>query len=86
MTASQVLARRYRGVDIDNLLAHFVETLLDVESELEAASDWQWDTVVRDACRTRKHEVKLSGSEFVRDETAQSGPGTVPFTLPRGPK
>jgi len=86
MTTSQVLARRYRDVDIDNLLAHFVETLLDVESELESANDWQWDTIVRDACRTRKHAIELSDAESVGDDTAYPGLGTVPFTRPSGPK
>ncbi len=93
MTTSQVLLRRYSDVDINNLLSHFVDTLLDVEQELEAASDWQWDTIVRDACRKRKNEVHLTCDEGdTYSETEPTGISEVldadiiPFERPRDPK
>ncbi len=53
MATSQVLMHRTEDKNVDHLLARFIETLLDVETELQDADDGQWDTILRNACRTR---------------------------------
>lgn len=88
MTTSQVLMRRYRDVDVDHLLEHFVETLLDVEGELNHASEWQWDTVVREACQHNRPALPASDETEAADFDAPDlrDPYVIPFARPLDPK
>ncbi len=53
---ARLFVKRLDNLDCDAILADFVETLLDVETDLRDATEWQWDGIVRDACRQRKDE------------------------------
>ncbi len=55
MKNSRIVMKRLENLDCDAILADFVETLLDAEPELRGANEWQWDGIVRDACRHRGH-------------------------------